>query len=100
MISHDITEYPSQNARQQKRVRRRHTVGGTKDFGAVLSIAENKNIGSGSNGSKIDDEEKENEKALRRMSLPVEVADDEGELFHGSVALPKSQNPKVLVSQV
>ena len=97
MIFHDITEYPTQNARQQKRVRRRHTVGGTKDFGAVLSIADNKNISSGSNGSKIDDEEKENEKALRRMSLPVEVADEED--FQGGVP-PKSQNPKVLVSQV
>ena len=59
---------PPQNARHLKRVRRRHTVGGTKDFPAVLQLA-------GSSSCKIDDEEKENEKALRRMSLPLEVAD-------------------------
>ena len=76
-------------------MRRRHTVGGTKDFGAVLSIPDNNENNSGSN-NKIDDEEKENEKALRRMSLPVEVADEED--FQG--VPPKSQNPKVLVSQV
>ena len=72
-------------------MRRRHTVGGTKDFGAVLSIPDNNENNSGSN-NKIDDEEKENEKALRRMSLPVEVATDEED--HVIV------NPKVLVSQV
>ena len=46
-------------------------MGGTKDFPAVLQLAG----GSSSSSCKIDDEEKENEKALRRMSLPLEVAD-------------------------
>ena len=51
-----------------------------------------------SSNNKIDDEEKENEKALRRMSLPVEVPSDEEEEFES--VPPKSQCPKVLVSQV
>lgn len=71
-------------------------MGGTKDFGAVLTIGNGGGGGelddNSNNGSKIDDEEKENEKALRRMSLPVEVATDEED--HVIV------NPKVLVSQV
>ena len=94
VISRDVTEKTDQNARQLKRVRRRHTVGGTKDFGTVPCIPDNEKC-SGASKSKIDDEEKENEKALRRMSLPVEVGDEEEFL-----GVPKSQNPKVLVSQV
>ena len=80
-------------------MRRRHTVGGTKDFGAALSIVPDNNKKNSSSNNKIDDEEKENEKALRRMSLPVEVPSDEEEEEFQSVP-PKSQCPKVLVSQV
>ena len=78
-------------------MRRRHTVGGTKDFGAALSIVPDNNKKNSGSNNKIDDEEKENEKALRRMSLPVEDPSDEEEFDSGP---PKSQCPKVLVSQV
>ena len=64
-------------------------MGGTKDFPAVLQLQP-----GGSSSAKIDDEEKENEKALRRMSLPVEHA-----VADVAVATPKWPN-RVLESQV
>jgi hypothetical protein len=80
-------------ANQKKRIRRRHTVGGTKDF------AEWNDNGKENNRKKLvveaNDEEKENEKVLRRMSLPVDAADDAIEPKMTAMEIPSFLESKV-----